>query len=131
MKIRKCIGFTIIELMAVVAMVAIMSALLVSVSNSAKRNKEQKQQEKTHRDELVVYNPERVTTVENCSYVTINLPGSPQINKEIILRVIANFERARPELKIIGTPVPDARQNAHGTPPFTFGVWIYHEPKSL
>jgi hypothetical protein len=68
-------------------------------------------------------------TLDNCTYIPINLVGTPQENTGIILNTISQFEKANPNLDIRFwqiTYTPPTYMTTHG---LTYGIWLYHRGK--
>jgi hypothetical protein len=70
-----------------------------------------------------------VKTKGNRSYIPLNLAGRPSDNVDLILSVLDKFEKENADKKVTTSKFSE-QQNGYLVNPFTFGIWVDHEPRT-
>ena len=69
----------------------------------------------------------KVVTVDNRSWVPLNLPGDPQDHAQAILSFLKYFEQEK-KVEIVDWKI-DKQQHAYTVHEKVFGLWIDHRPR--
>ena len=127
---KHCRGFTLVELMIIIAILATLVALLLpAIAKAKKRAEQQAKMPQAERTEEVTRS-QSVVTDGNSSCIKLDLPGDSASNAKEILQAITLFEKNNPDKEVAPWYISEQQESRYVSKR-VLAIWVRHWPRQV